>query len=66
MTDLHKRVSRRCLSTRDGRRPVIVALEPGDEILLRVKGGRKWLRVSVLEVYHYAVKRALTLKRKAK
>lgn len=66
MTDLNKRVKRRCLITKDAGRRIVVALEAGDEILLRREHGRRWLRISVLEVYHLAVKRALGLKRKTR
>ena len=66
MTDLTKRVRRRCLQTKDAGRRIVVALEAGDEILLRRERGRRWFSLPIIEVYHLAVKRALGLKRKTR
>ena len=64
MTPLVKRVQRRCETTKDGGRRLVVALDPGDEIAVRLERGRKWFRVAIIDVYHLAVKREMGLKLK--
>lgn len=66
MTPLTKRVARRCVDTRDAGRRLVVALDLGDTIMVRLEHGRQWYRLSVLEAYHHAVKRALGLKQAAR
>lgn len=66
MTPLTKRVQRRCTTTRDGGRRIIVAMDPGDDLMFRLERGKKWFRVPVIDIYHFAIKRELGLKQVAR
>lgn len=62
MTELRKRVSRLTISRRREQsksRPLIVSLEPGDIIGIRLQGSRQTFRVSIEGVYEYAMTRHL-------
>lgn len=52
--------------TRDAGRRLVIALDAGDEVAVRLERGKKWFRISVIDVYHLAVKRELGLKRIAR
>lgn len=66
MTPLTKRVQRRCVASKDAGRRLVVALDAGDEVAVRLERGRRWFRVTVIDIYHLAVKRDLGLSRKAR
>ena len=55
MTDLHKRVSRRTLAPHRGRR-IVVGLEPGDVLSLRMERCRQTEYLPLAALYDYAVK----------
>lgn len=62
MTVLSKRVSRVTVSRRRQQsksRPLVVSLEPGDIIGVRLQGSRQTFRVSIEGVYEYAMTRHL-------
>lgn len=67
MTDLTKTVKRRCTRINAGKpchpKPLIVSLEPGDIIGLRVLGTRKTYHLPIYSVYLMAVE-ATVLERK--
>ena len=65
MTDLHKRVSRRSLVPHRGRR-IVVSLETGDLIGLRLERCRQTEYVSIAAIYDYAVKARVVAERLAK
>jgi len=69
MTLLSKQVSRECLRTTDGGRPIITTLEPGDIISFRLKGCRRVFKTTLAACYAVAVKaevRAAQLAKKAR
>ena len=66
MTPLTKRVQRRCVVTRDAGRLLVVSLEPGDEITVRLEHGKRKWRLPLIAVYHLAVKVELGLKQTAR
>ncbi len=66
MTPLTKRVQRRCIDAKDAGRRLVVALDAGDEIAVRLERGKKWFRVPIIDLYHFAVKRELGLTRLAR
>ena len=62
MTDLLKMVKRRTISRRREQsksRPMIVSLEPGDVIGVKLAGTRQTYRVSIEGVYEYALRQHL-------
>ena len=65
MTDLHKRVSRRTLAPHRGRR-IVVSLEPGDTLGLRLERCRRTEYVSIAAIYDYAIKARVIFERMQK
>lgn len=62
MTDLLKTVRRRTISRRREQskaRPMIVSLEPGDVVGVKLAGTRQTYRVSIEGVYEYALRQHL-------
>ena len=65
MTDLHKRIARRTLAPHRGRR-IVVGLEPGDVLTLRLERCRQTEYLSLYALYDYAVKSRVLAERAAK
>jgi phosphoglucomutase len=62
MTDLRKPIHRRTIGTRREQsrsRPLIISLEPGDVVAVRIAGTRQSYRVSIEGVYEYAMRQHL-------
>lgn len=62
MTELRKRVSRVTVSRRHEQsksRAMVVSLEPGDLIGVRIQGTRQTYRISIEGVYLYAIRNHL-------
>ena len=56
MTDLEKPVTRRCSTTRDGGKRIVVSLLPGDLLALRRERERKTYYYPIGAAYSLAVK----------
>ena len=65
MTDLNKRVSRRTIVPHRGRR-IVVSLEPGDTLGLRMERCRQTEYVGIAAIYDYAVKARVLFERHQK
>jgi hypothetical protein len=65
MTDLTKRVARRCQVPHRGRR-IVVSLEPGDTLGFRLERTRTTEYVSIAAIYDFAVKARVLSERAAK
>ena len=65
MTDLKKAVRRRTIGTHRGRR-IMVSLEPGDLLALRMERCRQTEYVPLAVIYDYAIKARVLSERAAK
>jgi len=65
MTDLKRAVRRRTIGLHRGRR-IMVSLEPGDMLALRMERCRQTEYVSLAAIYDYAVKARVLAERNAK
>lgn len=66
MTDLEKPVTRRCATTRDGGKRIVVAMLPGDLLALRRERERKTYYYPIGAVYSLAVKAHVAASKKEK
>ena len=64
MTDLQKPVTRRCSTTRDGGKRIVVSLLPGDLIAVRRERERKTYYYPIGAVYSLAVKAHIAASKK--